>query len=78
VLNLVLKSGDLGGKPVDRNFQVANYPGEYIGFNLSCDSGGLLLVQIRFQVGKGLCFRARSIGNDSKPGVDVYILENKS
>jgi hypothetical protein len=55
VLNLVFKSGDLGGKPVGRNFQVVDCPGEYVGFNLSCDSGDLLLIQIYFQVGKSFC-----------------------
>jgi hypothetical protein len=44
LLNLVFKSEDLGGKPVGRNFQVTNCPGEYVGFNLCCDLGGLLLV----------------------------------
>jgi hypothetical protein len=44
VLNLVFKSGDLGGKPISRNFQVTDRPGEYVSFNLSSDSGSLLLV----------------------------------
>jgi hypothetical protein len=44
VINLVFKSGDLGGELVSRDFQVTDCPGEYIGFDLSYDSGGLLLI----------------------------------
>jgi hypothetical protein len=48
LLNLALKSGDLGGKPVTINFQVTDCLGEYVGFNLSGNSGGLLLIQLYF------------------------------
>jgi hypothetical protein len=66
VLNLLFKSGDLGGKPISRNFKVMNCTGEYVSFNLSCDSGSLLLIQIHFQVDMGLCLRAGSTKNDTK------------
>jgi hypothetical protein len=44
VFYLVLKSGDLGGKPVNRNLQVSDYSGKYVRFNVSRDSGSLFLM----------------------------------
>jgi hypothetical protein len=55
VLNLVFKSGDLGGKPISRDFRVLDCPRKYVSFNLSCDSSSFLFVQVHFQVSESLC-----------------------
>jgi hypothetical protein len=42
--HLVFKSGDHGGKHISEDFQVSYYLRMNVGFNLSRDSGNILLI----------------------------------
>jgi hypothetical protein len=53
-------------------------PGEYVSFDLSCDSSDLLCIQICFQAGKGLGFQAKSTRNDTKGKMLVFIFCKRS
>jgi hypothetical protein len=44
VFNFVFKSGDLGGKPVNRDLQVLDYPRKNVDFNLSSELSSLFLI----------------------------------